>query len=78
MPIAMVCHGQSAAWIGRHCLIGDTDSEMVFPDSLNDIGRIKCYLVGQCELQLQRQTENMGMSVSVLRLSSSAWQATVI
>ena len=77
LPIALVWHGQSAPWIRTHCLIAHTESKTVFPYILNDTGRTNLHSVGLCEVPLQRQMENMGISVSCLHLSSPAWQATV-
>ena len=52
--------------------------KMVFSDILKDTGRAVAQSVGLCEVPLQRQLENMGMSVSLPPLSSPAWQASVM
>ena len=72
MSIALVCHGQSAAWIWTQCLIAYTESETVLFGALRDTNQTICYLVELCELLLQREMENMGMSVSWPPLSSPA------
>ena len=64
MFIALACDGQSAAWIWTHCLIAYTELGTDFYGTLRDADQRVCHLVELCELLLQREMENMGMSVS--------------
>ena len=72
LSIALVCHGQSAAWIWTHCLIAHMESGTVLYGILKDADQTSCCLGELCELSLQREMENMGMSVSWPPLSLSA------